>query len=326
MASPLRGTRVLDLGAFAHQPAHGLAASMAAKLCFAYGAAVVRPVPPAGDPLRGVEPLLPGGHSALDAFLNHGKTEGTTGPFDVVIGDTPSVATLGSGARVSVRISVFGRGEDPPASELSVSALSGMLDIVGDVDGPPTRLAGHQIAYATGLSACTGVLAALLGEGPETVDVSLFDVAAWLNWKVVAGYLLNGVTLRRGNKRNHWRVLDAADGHVALVYQEKDWPALRDMVGDARLQGAIFNTASGRADNLVDLLAVLRPWFASRTRSEITREAQRRRIPIGPVLLPSDLLLDAQHRARDFVGPDGAPRMPVLWDGGRLERGVADVH
>lgn len=324
MPSPLRVTRVLDLGAFASQPVHGLAVSMAARLCLGYGATVVRPLPSGGEPLHQAEPCIPGGGSALDTFLNAGKSTSSEGAYDVVIGDTPSVAARGLDARVKVRISVFGPGEDPPASELSVSALSGMLDIVGDVDGPPTRLAGHQIAYATGLSACTGLLAALLADHPETVDVSLFDVAAWLNWKVAAGYLLNGVTLRRGNRRNHWRVLEAADGHVALVYQEKDWPALRDMVGDPRLREPRFATIAGRADHAADLLDLLRPWFASRTRAEATGEAQRRRIPIGPVLLPSDLVSDPQHRARGFVGPRGMPRMPLLWDGARLE--TEDAH
>ena len=45
MVAPLAGRRVLDLGAFCAQIPHALAASMAARLCAAYGAEVVRPVP-----------------------------------------------------------------------------------------------------------------------------------------------------------------------------------------------------------------------------------------------------------------------------------------
>jgi crotonobetainyl-CoA:carnitine CoA-transferase CaiB-like acyl-CoA transferase len=320
MAAPLLGKRILDLGALCAQRPHGLAISMAAKLCVAYGATVVRPRPPGGDPLSRDAPLLPDGGSALDAFLNRGKhSHAAREPFDAAIGDSATLATHGSHAMVHVRISVFGAGEDPPVSELSLAALAGLLDIVGEVDGPPTRLAGHQLPYAAGLAACTGLLAALHAGGEEIVDVSLFDVAAWLNWKAAAGVLVLGSVLRRGNARNHWGIMAAQDGHIALVYQEKDWPALRDMVADTRLTEPRFATSAGRAEHRAALTAILRPWFAARSRADITRAAQQRRIPIGPVLWPAELLGDPQYRARGFLGEDGAPTLPLLWDGQRLD-------
>ena len=63
--APLAGRRVLDLGACCAQVPHGLAASMAARLCAAYGAEVVRPVPAGGDPFAHHAPLLPGGGSLI---------------------------------------------------------------------------------------------------------------------------------------------------------------------------------------------------------------------------------------------------------------------
>jgi hypothetical protein len=319
VAAPLLGKRILDLGAICERRPHALAISMAAKLCASYGAQVVRPLPPGGEPLAEAAPRLPDGRSALDIFLNAGKSAGeSTGRFDAVIGDTTALANFRAKAEVQVRISVFGAGEDPPISELSLAALAGLLDIVGDANGPPTRLAGHQLAYAAGLAACTGLLAALHGGGQDIVDISLFDVAAWLNWKAAAGVLVFGTILRRGNARNHWGIVEAQDGHIALVYQEKDWPALRDMVGDAQLTEPRFATSAGRAEHRAALMAILRPWFAARTRADITQLAQQRRIPIGPVLWPKELLTDAQYTARGFLLPDGTPRLPVIWDGQRI--------
>jgi len=317
MAAPLSGKRVLDLGALCAQRPHALAASMAARLCAAYGADVVRPLPECGEPFAAYPPLLPEGGSALDRFLNLGKRRGSgAGAFHAAIGDSASLAAHGRGVPVRVRFSVFGPGEDPPMSELGLLALSGLLGIVGDAEGPPARLAGHQPAYAAGLAACTGLLAALLGGGGEVVEVSLFDVAAWLNWKVAAGALMSGSVPARGG--GDWDVIAVEDGHVALVYQDRDWPALCDLVGDPRLRAEAFATRARRIKNRASLMAILRTWFAPRTRAEVTAAAQARRIPIGPVMWPVELLADPQYQTRSFLAPDGMPALPIRLDGERL--------
>jgi crotonobetainyl-CoA:carnitine CoA-transferase CaiB-like acyl-CoA transferase len=200
-------------------------------------------------------------------------------------------------------------------SELGLMALSGILAAVQPLQGAPARLGGHQPAYAAGLAAFTALAAGLRAGRPDTADISMFDVACWLNWKAAATALLLGSPAEGGQQRSDWHTLPAADGHVALVYMAKDWPALRDMVGDERLHDPRFATQRARLANLDALDAVLGPWFAARSRAEITREAQARRIPIGPVLSPTELLDDRQHRARGFLGADGMPRLPLLWDG-----------
>src|SRR5690349_1413365 len=160
MVAPLAGRRVLDLGARCAQVPHALAASMAARLCAAYGAEVVRALPKTGEPFANYAPLLPGGGSALDRFLNAGKRPGTaSGDFDAAIGDEAALREVS--ARVKVRLSVFAPGNDPPMSELGLLAISGLLGIVGESEGPPARLAGHQVAYAAGLAASTAAMAAL---------------------------------------------------------------------------------------------------------------------------------------------------------------------
>ena len=254
MIAPLQGRRILDLGALCAQEPHGLAAALATKLCRQYGAIVVRPLPVGGEPLARHAPLLPDGSSALDRFLNRGKSSGdTTGVFDAAVG--------------------------------------------------------------------TGLLAALRAEGEEVVDISLLDVNAWLNWKVAAGTIVLGTAPSRGGDRADWFTVAARDGHVALVYQDKDWPALRDLIGDPALADTRFATRAGRRVNRAALLERLAPWFAARQRSEITAAAQAKRIPIGPVLYPQELLADAQNQARGFLGADGMPTLPLSWDGVRLQGG-----
>ncbi|WP_187830292.1 CoA transferase [Siccirubricoccus phaeus] len=328
MPAPLAGRRVLDLGALCAQRPHALAASMAAKLCGAYGAEVVRTLPEGGEPFAALPPLLPGGGSALDRFLNAGKRPGpATGRFDAAIGDAAALSAYAAEVPIKARLSVFGPEEpDPPMTELGLAALSGLLGIVGEAPpAPPARLAGHQIAYSAGLAACTALLAALRAGGEEMVDVSLLDVTAWLNWKVAAGVMVIGSAPVRGSAKATWFTVQARDGHVALVYQDKDWPPLRDLIGDPRLLEEPFTTGPGRGANRAALLEVIGPWFAARTRAEITEAAQARRVPIGPVKYPAELLEDAQYRARAFLAPDGTPALPLGWDGRRLAREVTDA-
>ncbi len=323
MPAPLAGRRVLDLGALCAQRPHALAASMAAKLCGAYGAEVVRPVPASGEPFATLPPLLPGGGSALDRFLNDGKHIGSaSGRFDAAIGDAVALARHAAEVPVKARISVFGPGDDPPMAELGLLALSGLLGIVGEPPpAPPVRLGGHQAAYAAGLAACTGLLAALRAGGNETVDVALFDVCVWLNWKTAVDMLVIGGVPVRGTA-TQWFTVAAKDGHVALVYQEKDWPPLRALIGDPRLLDARFATAPSRGANRAALTEIIGRWFAARTRAEITVAAQARRIPIGPVTSPAELLTDANYKARNFLAPDGTPALPLAWDGRRLDGAI----
>ena len=294
---PLAGKRILDLSAQCAQQPHALAAAMAGKLCALYGAEVVRPDGPMIDPTQ-----------PLGRFLDAGKHPTGEG-FHAAIGDR-NVA----GAPILLRFSVFGPGQDPAMSELGLLALSGLLGIVGESHRPPAALAGHQPAYAAGLAGCTALLAALHAGGPETVDISLFDVTCWLNWKVAAAMMVMGEVPTRGGSRADWFTLPASDGHIALVYMEKDYPALRDMLA---IEDPRFETRAGRLTHRAEFETLIRPWFATRTREAITREAQSRRIPIGPVRTPAELLTDPQYAARGFVGPGGMPAMPFRANGVR---------
>ncbi|MFC7538144.1 enoyl-CoA hydratase-related protein [Siccirubricoccus deserti] len=268
-----------------------LRATAARPRCLHGGAALRRlwrrggaALPSGGEPFAATPPLLPDGGSALDRFLNAGKRQGaTTGRFDVAIGDRASLAAHAEEVPVKARISVFGPGEeDPPMTELGLMALSGLFGIVGEAPpAPPARLAGHQVSYSAGLAACMALLAALLAGGEEVVDVSLLDVAAWLNWKVAAGVMVMGSAPVRGGARVTWFTVPAKDGHMALVYQDKDWPPLRDLIGDPRLRDdPRFATGPARGPT-GGAARGDRPWFAARTRAEITAAAQAKRVPLG---------------------------------------------
>jgi crotonobetainyl-CoA:carnitine CoA-transferase CaiB-like acyl-CoA transferase len=220
------------------------------------------------------------------------------------------------------------KGEaEEPASEFTVMALGGLLDLVGDPARAPLKLGGHQAAYAAGLAAYTGIAAALCrprvdGKLPrETVHVSMLDVVIWLNWKSVSVRSGEPALTRTGDAAE-WQVVRCRDGFVALVYQEPDWAALCDIVDDARLRTPHLAQRTERIRRAREIAGVVEQRFLTMTRREIRALALARRIPLGPIWSPREAVADPQSTARGFldtVSLDGRgltmARLPVLWNG-----------
>jgi len=326
-----------------------LAASLATKIAADLGARVVKIEPPGGDPVRRLPPLLDkddAGSSAIFQFLNTGKEAvvldleqprgrdvlaSLLANADAVVDEgAPTLEDDEAGSLVRVRLSPFGNRPElcaVPVSELTILALGGLLDLVGDPARAPLQLGGHQAAYSAGLATYAGLMAGLMtrkrhGTG-ETVDISLLDVALWVNWKSPAGALLLGRAPTRQGPEAEWQVLPCIDGYIALVYADKDWPALCNLAREPKLAVSEFAGATGRRSRREEVLDLLGRAFAGRTRSELYAEIKASGIPMGPVLSPGELLEDPQYLARDFMakvshadfGAFSMPRVPLHWNG-----------
>lgn len=358
MTRPLAGLRIVERAGAAARPGERLAVMLAGRIAADLGATVLMIEPPGGDPLRAGESASE--NSGLFTFLTAGKhshiaADGQAlGPLldgaDALIADAATAAQIGEpGAALPldrptavVAVSLLGADVPPgvPASEFTVMALGGMLDIVGDPAREPLRLGGHQLAYSAGLSALTGLVAALClpprqqdgSRAPEIVQVSLLETAIWLNWKSVACAAAGEPVPRRSGQAGDWPVVRCADGWVALVYQDADWPALRKLAGDdPRLADPAFATAAGRRGRTGEIGRIAEEHLLKLTRHEIHDRALAARLPLGPVSSVAELIEDPHLVARQFLqmvgasGTGGAvamPRLPLLWDGEVLAVGA----
>lgn len=325
----MQGLRIAEAADFS-APLHvRLAIAMAGKIASELGADVAVLEPEGGDPIRKLPPFLPGTErcSALFEFLNGRKTSvAANGPAhrEEIAASADAVLVDGSvrlpDDATAVVVSTFGPHQPElqgAASELTIMAMTGVLYLIGKQAGEPFRLPGHQPAYAAGLAAFLALTAGLLAPRPMVADVCVLDALLWVNWKILSE---PAQTPTADQAVREWQALPASDGHVALVYMDRDWPALVELVGDARLRHPRFATRQARLENLNALMNVLRPWFADRRKADIYRDAQIRKIPLGPVWTISDLLRDAQYLERDFLASTPAgimPRLPVMWNGRR---------
>ena len=214
-----------------------------------------------------------------------------------------------------------------PVSEFTLLALGGLLHMVGEPERKPLRLGGHQASYPAGLTAFTGLTAALAardaGQKPPSVRVSLAEVLQWVNWKAASGADATGTSPGREGKKSEFQILPCRDGHVAVVYTATQWPATRTLIGDPRLSDPKFNTRAGRRQHIAELYAIITPWFADKTRAEIQKTAQAKGVPFGPIFSPAELLETEQYVARGFLtdlehpqlGTLRMPQLPVQWNG-----------
>ncbi|RDJ19779.1 hypothetical protein DWF00_28160 [Bosea caraganae] len=319
-----------------------LAGGLAGRIAADLGARVVKLVPQGGDPLDRVAPFI-GGTSTVAAFLNAGKQivleddealARQLAEADATILDCglhAGLADLADLPAVVAVLSLFKPGAvHGPASAFTVAALGGLLDMVGDPEREPLRLGGHQMAYSTGLAAYAGLAAALCKPkvagrpAPETVQVSMLDTVVWLNWKS-APFVASAPALTRAGAAAEWQVVRCADGWIALVYQDADWRALCDMVDDPRLRAPCFLDRAERLRRAGEVTQIIAERFLSRNRKELHAAALARRLPLGPVWSPEDLVADAQNVSRGLFatvdlgeGVEAAmPRLPVIW-GGRI--------
>jgi crotonobetainyl-CoA:carnitine CoA-transferase CaiB-like acyl-CoA transferase len=353
MRRPLDGITVTELYGFGCPLALRLAGSLAGRVAADLGARVVRLEARGGDPLRRVPPFV-AGTGASFAFLNAGKEiiscehvaqEHLLVGADAVITDTATKPVGSDAPPIVAALSLFKPGaEHGPASEFTLMALGGLLDMVGDPQREPLKLAGHQAAYAAGLAAFTGIAAALCrapidGKFPsQTVEVSLLDTVIWLNWKSVPSASATGAPPTRMGDASEWRVIRCADGFAALVYQENDWPQLRALVDDPRLDADCFSDRAKRLVRGRELAEIIEERFLRLSRRELHDLALAHRLPIGPVWSPGELQDDPQNLSRNFLTPveiDGGgsivvPRLPVIWGGqifapGRSSKARGDI-
>ena len=339
--TPLAGITVVEALSAACPLALRLSAALAGRIAADLGARVVKLEPSEGDPVRRLAPFAGGGRSALFAFLNAGKQSVrddaaiVTRLFEKADAALVDAARDGR-ARSSVVLSMLapdlpGAAGAGPQTEFTLMALGGLLDIVGDPSRQPLSLGGHQLAYSAGLAAYAGLVAALLRRpASEVAQVSLLDVAVWINWKSAASVACMNELSTRAGRSAEWPVLRCADGYYALVHQPADWPALCGLSGDPRLGETRFADPASRRANSLALADILEQSLGHLTRRELQQRAKEMRLPLGAVWDMAELRRDPQTLARNFLAearmgasaPLAIPRLPLLWNGAAFPVGA----
>jgi crotonobetainyl-CoA:carnitine CoA-transferase CaiB-like acyl-CoA transferase len=193
-------------------------------------------------------------------------------------------------------ISAFGTGERAaalPGYDLLLQAMSGLMSVTGETDGPPLKVGAALIDMICGLYAANGVLAALharsrTGEG-QRVHVSLMDsaLAALLNQG--SGFLNAGVVPGRlGNRHpsiTPYETFRAADGDFAVACgNDALFRRLCAAIGRPELaEDARYADNRARLEHRDALTADLEAAFAGADAAEWVARLGEAGVPAGPI-------------------------------------------
>ncbi|MEV7786880.1 CoA transferase [Streptomyces sp. NPDC088106] len=311
---PLHGLLVADFSRI-------LAGPYATMLLGDMGAEVIKVESPGGDDTRGWLPPVRGDVSTYYLAVNRNKRslaldlkDGTDAALarelaaraDVVIEnfkpgglarfglDYSAVRDTNPGV-VYASITGFGSRADPslPGYDLMVQAISGLMSLTGDPEGPPYRAGISVFDVMTGMHATIGILAALrhrdrTGTG-QHLEVSLLGSALSGLVNHSSAYVAGGeVPYRMGNAHpslfpyeplpvadGELVVIAGNDGQFARLCEILDLPALP---ADPR-----FARNQDRTANREALRPLLLERLATRTRKDLFHELLAAGVPCAPI-------------------------------------------
>lgn len=238
---------------------------------------------------------------------------------------------------IMISILPFGEGNaysDYVASDLSLFHMSGNAHgIIGPVKDPdtepPLRAGGYQADMVAGLTATTASMIALhkkmkTGIGCHVI-VSAFEAMVTMAISGLAntafgkphptrklqeqeGSSIGGMVSAIGG------VLPCIDGFVAISPREDaQWERWVEMMGHPDwAEDERFNTRSARENNVEDLWVFLSEWSLTKSKYDISRDGQNRRIPCFPVNTIEDLLRDSHLEYREFFMNIEHPELGLL--------------
>jgi len=227
--------------------------------------------------------------------------------------DYASVRALNS-AIIYCSISGYGQSgpyRDRKAYDSIIQAVSGVMSITGEADGPPVR-SGLMFADLSGaMFAFSGILASLYGR-KETgrgnyIDLSMSDALLSLYSTNAAEYLAVGKVPQRAGSENPGRSPTGsyvcADGKHIQIMGGSDtlWPrfckvlAIEHLIDDPR-----FDSNETRIRNRVALREILTPILDSQPSEHWVETLNGIGVPAAPINSLADVLHDEHFRHRQM--------------------------
>ena len=353
---PLEGVTVVDLGQIYNGPYCTFLMAMA-------GARIIKIEAKGGENLR--RRSVVGGAALPFAMLNSNKTFATlnlktergrellcamvkTGDVLVENFAPGAMERLGVGydtlSQINPRLiygsgSGFGRSGPNmkyPAMDLTVQAISGIMNVTGYPDRPPVK-AGPAIGDFMGGVHLYGAIMTALYERERTgvgrlVEVSMQEaVYASLASNLGLHHSMgNSVPPRTGNRHGGlaeapYNVYPTSDGHIAIIcVSEAHWKALlKAMQREDLLTDSRFASLKLRVENMDDVDELVAEFTAQHAKKSLFDLLMSHRVPCAPVRDLDEVVNDEHMHARralewvehPMYGRVCLPNSPMRYDG-----------
>jgi CoA:oxalate CoA-transferase len=361
--APMQGIVVLDLSQIYNGP-------YATFLMAAAGATVLKIEPPGGESLR--RRSVVGGAALPFAMLNGGKQsivldlksaagkatliELARGADVIVENFSPGTmdrlgldaATLAAANPRMIYASSSGFGRDGPyrafpAMDLTIQAMTGVMNTTGFADRPPVK-AGPAIADFFAGVHLYGAIATALFERERTGVVRRLEVAMQdavypslssslgMEWGKVKG---DATPPRTGNRHGGlaeapYNVYPTRDGHIAIIcVSEAHWRNLVSVMGQPALgDDPRFADLATRVAHMDLVDALVSDWTIGKDKETLFQLLMASHVPCAPVRALAEVMVDPNMHARGALawqdhpqyGRIVVPRSPLRYDGVPLHR------
>ncbi len=337
---PLTGIRVIGLEQY-------MSAPYCTMLLADAGAEVIKIERPGrGDPRRAIPPFITGeqGQRVAGGFISYNRNKkslalnlraeaGKKILRDLVKESDVVVENLRPGAMdklqlgynqlkginprlIYAAISGFGRLKghtssyaQRPAFDIVAEAMSGVMNLVGFADKPPSWTIYGMADVYTGMVTAYGVMLALFmrvqtGEG-QFVDSAMLDNMLALNERMVALYSFTGESPSRGQMKHLYPrgAFECQDGYLALnIPDDIQWGRLCQAIGREDLKDDTrTENGTARATNADFIRKIIEDWLADKTRIQAVALLEEQGVPSGPVYTAEDVFDDPHFAARNML-------------------------
>jgi crotonobetainyl-CoA:carnitine CoA-transferase CaiB-like acyl-CoA transferase len=185
---------------------------------------------------------------------------------------------------------------------------------LGEPGAPPPSQRPAMGDHPAGLALAGAVSAALYhrertGEGQE-IHLSLFQAGLWMMATDIQTFLVTGFPPPKTGRAvpnplwNHYKAGDDKWFHLVMLQADRYWPGFcraidrADLIADARFADVLV-----RAQNSLELIALLDEVFAQRPRAEWAERFDRHELVWGPVQSVDEVAQDPQARALEAFAP-----------------------
>ncbi len=216
-----------------------------------------------------------------------------------------------------VYASISGFGQTGPYSaypgyDLIAQAMTGVMSVMGEPDGPPMKSAIPIADLGAGMFATIGILAALIARGKDGegqyLETSLFESALAMSVWESTEYWSTGESPRPLGSANRmsapYQAVATSDGYLTIgANNEKLWRGLCEVLGAPELiADPRFADNNRRMDNRPALIEELERRFASRTTDEWVADLLAAGVPAGPIRDYKQVLTSDPHvKARGMI-------------------------
>lgn len=330
---PLAGCRVLELGSTVAGPFCG-------RLLADFGAEVIKIELPEGDPVRTMgrrknDVSLYAASifrnkklAAIDLRTERGQDliRRIAKTCDIVVENFRpgglekwglGYADISALAPSIIFVRISGYGQDGPHSArpgygVVCEASSGLRELTGEPDRPPTRTAVSLTDCYAGLYGAFGAVLALrhrdrTGEG-QIVDAALCEAAFSFMEPHIPAYAALGVVPTRSGPRlpnsvpnNLYPTKDGRTVLIAAPAQSNFRRLAEAMEQPGLASDARFATAEARASNQEEIDRIIAGWTATQDLKDVERKLVGASVAVAAINTIADIFADPQFKFRDML-------------------------